>query len=326
VHPGTSATPSADSPNGPPDDAFRNVDVCVIHNSGAGSGDAAAILERHVCERPDWRLLRADQLHESRRLVRTAAAAGVRRFIIAGGDGTVHRVVNDLGDLLHLVELAIVPVGTGNDLSRLLGMSGDTHESLIQAAAGEAVGTDVISLKLSGAGAERLVVNAASGGFAGTVGEKISHDLKQRWGPFAYVLSAAAALPELQPYRIELDLDGHQLNMDAYNIVIANGRFVAGGVPIAPDAALDDGLLDVVVLPADPWAAAIAVPDILMGRHRENDRVLTTTARRVRLRTHPAMPFTVDGEQVEVERSTFEVRPGGARFVRPPAPTSSADV
>ena len=66
--------------------------------------------------------------------------------------------------------------------------------------------------------------------------------MKQTWGPLAYVRSAAAALPELHAYRTKVELDdGEKLNLDLYNMIVANGIYVAGGMPVAPEANPGDG-------------------------------------------------------------------------------------
>ena len=80
----------------------------------------------------------------------------------------------------------------------------------------------------------RYFINISAGGFSGTVNEKMTPEIKQSWGPLAYLRGAAEALPEFAPTRTN-HLDGSEvLALDLYNVVIANGRYVAGGTLIAP--------------------------------------------------------------------------------------------
>ena len=81
----------------------------------------------------------------------------------------------------------------------------------------------------------RYFVNVSAGGFSGLVHEKLTPELKRTWGPLAYLRSAAAALPDLHAYRTRVQLgDGEKLNLDLYNMIVANGTYVAGGLPVAP--------------------------------------------------------------------------------------------
>jgi diacylglycerol kinase (ATP) len=94
-------------------------------------------------------------------------------------------------------------------------------------------------------GRRRYFVNVSAGGFSGVVDEKLTPEIKAAWGPLADLRSAAAALPELQAYRTTMIVDDiEELVIDLYNVVVANGQFASGGLPIAPQANLSDGLLD----------------------------------------------------------------------------------
>src|SRR2546429_9958549 len=95
----------------------------------------------------------------------------------------------------------------------------------------------------------RHFVNVSSGGFSGVVDEKLTPEMKRTWGPLAYLRSAAAAFSELRGYTTKIapdDADAFEL--DLYNVVVANGRYVAGGIPIAPEADVAAGLLDIVLI------------------------------------------------------------------------------
>jgi len=111
------------------------------------------------------------------------------------------------------------------------------------------------------------------------------------------VLEGARTLPELQECRITLSLDDERLNLAAYNVMIANGRTIGGGTPVAPRARIDDGRLDVIVLPTLPLTQlVIAVPKILTGTHTEADGLIIRQAGRVHLQADPPMPLNLDGE------------------------------
>ncbi|MGZ4984828.1 MAG: diacylglycerol/lipid kinase family protein, partial [Chthoniobacterales bacterium] len=142
-------------------------------------------------------------------------------------------------------------------------------------------------------------------------------DIKHSWGPLAYLRSAAEALPELRAYRTEIILDDvSPLTLDLYNAVIANGRYVAGGKPIAPEASIDDGLLDIVLIPKNAATnLAVLAAQILLGRHLASDSIVFRRAAKVSVRSEPGMWFNVDGELVGNEPAVFEVQPRVLQFV-----------
>ena len=102
--------------------------------------------------------------------------------------------------------------------------------------------------------AVRYFVNVSAGGFSGTVNEKMTPEIKESWGPLAYLRCAAEALPELQRLhdRSSSWMIPTRSALDLYNVVVANGRYVAGGTLIAPEASIDDGLLDIILVPKNP--------------------------------------------------------------------------
>jgi diacylglycerol kinase (ATP) len=166
-------------------------------------------------------------------------------------------------------------------------------------------------------GRTRYFVNASSGGFSGVVDEKLSSAIKSSWGPLAYLRSAAAALLELHAYRTTVIFDdAERLMIDLYSIIIANGRFVAAGLPIAPEANVSDGLLDVVLVPKRPAAEmALLIAEMLLGKHLSGGAVIFRRARKISVQSRPGMWFNADGELVGNEPTVFQVLPHALDFV-----------
>jgi diacylglycerol kinase (ATP) len=165
----------------------------------------------------------------------------------------------------------------------------------------------------------RYFLNVSAGGFSGLVNEKLTPKMKKTWGPLAYLRSAAAALPELRAYRTTLALDNTEsLMLDLYNVVVANGRYVAGGTLIAPEASVDDGLLDIILIQkrAAPELALLAA-QVAVGAHLSSDAVVFRRAARLTVNSKPGMWFNVDGELVGNEPASFEILPRALRFVVP---------
>jgi diacylglycerol kinase (ATP) len=151
------------------------------------------------------------------------------------------------------------------------------------------------------------------------VNEKLTPEMKKSWGPLAYLRSAAAALPELRAYRTTLAMDNAEsITMELYNVVVANGRYVGAGTLIAPDASIDDGLLDVVLIPQRPAGElALVIAQVALGTHLSSAAVVHRRAKKLTVNSKPGMWFNVDGELVGNEPATFEIVPRALRFIAP---------
>lgn len=259
-------------------------------------------------------LLRPDEFHltqapgHAEQAAREAARAGAELIVSAGGDGTLNEVVNGIATEHCGTALGIVPLGTGNDFARTLGLPGDVETAVEIIRAGQTRDVDLVRVTSDRV---RYFLNVSSGGFSGVVDEKLTPEMKQTWGPLAYLRSAAAAFSELRGYTTTVALDDTPgWETDLYNVVIANGRYVAGGVPIAPEAKIDDGLLDVVLIPErGPAELAIVAAQILLGRHLGSDAVIFRRAQKVAITSRPGMWFNVDGEMIGNEPAVFELLP-----------------
>ena len=163
----------------------------------------------------------------------------------------------------------------------------------------------------------RYFVNVSAGGFSGIVRNKITPAIKRNWGPLAYIRGAAAALPKLHAYKTRIVLDEREeLFTTVYNVVIANGQFVAAGLPIAPKADPSDGLLDVILIPkrSGPEMAFLAA-EIVLGSHFSGSSVIFRQAKKITVRSRPGMWFNVDGELVGRAPAEFQILPGALNFV-----------
>src|SRR5437773_11628365 len=111
--------------------------------------------------------------------------------------------------------------------------------------------------------------------------------IKRTWGPLAYIRGAAAALPKLHAYHTQILLDDdEQLSAELYNVVVANGRFVAGGLPIAPDADPSDGFLELVLI-SKLCASDIVmiVGRIVLVKHASTTATIVRRAERISFRS-----------------------------------------
>ncbi|MEN3369833.1 MAG: diacylglycerol kinase [Verrucomicrobiota bacterium] len=290
--------------------------TCVILNPCAGSVIELDNLVKRIAQLPRAEIHITNKAGSAARFARSALRKGCNMIVAAGGDGTLNEVINGIQENAGETCVGLIPLGTGNDFARSLGLPSDLDEALDVLRAGQTRAIDLVRVTSDEV---RYFVNVSAGGFSGLVNEKLTPEMKKTWGPLAYLRSAAAALPELRAYRTTLAFDNTEsLMLDLYNVVVANGRYVGGGTLIAPEASVDDGLLDIILIKqrSAPELALLAA-QVTVGAHLTSDAIVFRRASRLTVNSKPGMWFNVDGELVGNEPARFEILPSALRFVVP---------
>lgn len=277
---------------------------------------ASAVLASRL--RVEW--LEAKDATDARALAASAVDSGIELVVAAGGDGTIHAVVEGLASRAFGATLGVLPLGTGNDLARSLGVERAPREAAELLVHGVARPIDVMRVEVATPGGAPKVhhgINVAAGGFSGQVDEAMTEEMKARWGPLAYLRGAVKVLPELIDYQTRLAFDDGELELiDAWAVIVANAKSCAGGIKVAPEALADDGLLDVVALQAGSLLDLAAVAALLVsGAALDSRDIVFRRARSVRIDSTPAMHFNVDGELLDAEPLTFRVLPRVMRVI-----------
>ncbi len=288
--------------------------IGLIINPKAGSvTDLPALLKQLEQLKPAHCFV-TEEAGAAKKCAAQAIRKGCDYIISAGGDGTLNEVVNGIARHASHVRLGLLPLGTGNDFARCLKLPLEVEKNIRILRMGKTRLVDLVRVRSD---RTRYFVNVSAAGFSGLVDEKLTPEIKKNWGPLAYVRSAAAALPELRAYHTVVRFGPRDIStLDLYNVVIANGRYVAGGLPIAPKADPSDGLLDVILIPRRPAAEiALLTARILVGKHLSSDSLIFRRVPRVSIRARPGMWFNVDGELVGNEPAVFEVMPRALQFV-----------
>ncbi len=236
-----------------------------------------------------------------------------RALVIAGGDGSLHFAAQRLWDRGELgdVIVGLVPLGTGNDFARGLGLPLDPVEAATALATGEPRRLDVAVGDDGG-----VVVNMAHAGLGARAAED-AKALKARLGPMAYPIGALIAAVRDKGWELEVNVDGEPIGGGAELMVgVGNGRTIGGGTPLCPDAKPDDGLLDVVVVNAISPAARVGFATALRtGRHVRRDDVHHVRGREVVIGGDP-VAHNVDGEvSDEVTERSYRVVPSAWALV-----------
>lgn len=299
----------------------------VILNPNAGNAEEISAVRRLLDHLPDLRVRETDHAGHARELAAEAVEEGCRLVVSAGGDGTLNEVVNGLAADFSQCRLGVLPLGTGNDFARSVGVPGDDLEAAVEALAdGDSRTVDVARACFGDAG--RWFLNMSVGGFSTRVDEALDDETKRRWGSLSYARSAVEALPDLTPYATRLrlyeedsDEPAEELELSLYLLVVANARYVASGIPASPESLLDDGRLDLLAFPEMPGTRIAAlIPPTLLGRHVGHELVTTRRAHRLEVEAEPPMPFNVDGEPCGETPVEFRVETRALEVVVGPDP------
>ncbi|MDM8001130.1 MAG: diacylglycerol kinase family lipid kinase [Dehalococcoidia bacterium] len=264
----------------------------------------------------DVRMTKA--LGEATRLAREAAQSGYQMVVAVGGDGTVNEVLNGLFEngvpLDGRTVLGIVPLGSGCDLARTLGITAETSPVLRPADNCATRKIDVGKVEftdLEGKRRTRLFINIADLGAGGLVVEKASKAPRILGRRPNYVWGILTAAVAYKARRISISIDGKApLDLLTRNAIVANGRYFGRGFLAAPEASLDDGLFDIVnVGDLGTLEALWNVPRLRNGTHLSHPKVSHYRGRRVEVTSDDKVLLEMDGDLVGTLPCTCEVIP-----------------
>lgn len=297
--------------------------LLVIANAEAGGGERDALQQA-------LEVLRAETDVEVARTANPGELDGVlhragsRCLVVAGGDGSLHAVVKALYKRHELDRrtLALLPLGTGNDFARSLGIPLEPHEAARALLTGEVRKMDLLVDELGG-----IVVNNVHAGASAQASRRGAR-WKKRLGPFGigilgYPVGAVLAAFAPPYVRLRIEVDGDVLvdvDRPVLMVAIGNGTSVGGGTELTPDADPEDGRLDVMVsLATGPLERFTYVAQLVIGGHQHRDDVLTARATQVTL-SGEDFYLSADGEISGPERRrSWHLERAAYSMVVPPA-------
>jgi diacylglycerol kinase (ATP) len=290
--------------------------LVVIANPRSGRGKVGTHLpeiERILAEaRLSYRIAQTTHPGHATELARDALARGERYLVAAGGDGTVHEVVNgmlsDGQPVAADAVLGVVAAGSGCDFVRSFNLPGDTLQAARHLAGDQVRPIDVGRVSYADGPAEttRYFPNIAEAGLGGAVVARAAR-LPARLGPARYLAGFWLTLPGFRPATVRLDADGQAYQWRAHNVVVANCRFYGGGMQISPKSEPDDGALDVLVMVGPKSDAFTAMPKIYRGAHLPHRNIAELRVSRVRIEADPPFRIEADGETLGTTPATFEI-------------------
>jgi len=287
--------------------------LALIVNPGAGGGRAgrtlpgveAALRERQL----DYRVERTSSLDHARELARVAAAAG-DTAVAFGGDGLIGAVAGVLND--RDAVLGVLPGGRGNDFARTLGIPLDPR-----AACEVLAGGTVRALDLGEAGG-RAFIGIASCGFDSDA-NRIANEARLIRGNLVYAYGALRALASWQPTTFSIRLDGGESRRAVgYTVAAANSKAYGGGMWLAPAAALDDGLLDVVIVGHVPKLRFLRLlPTVFKGQHVLQPNVEVFRAKEIEISAERPFTLYADGDPIASLPVKVRALPGAVKVIVP---------
>jgi diacylglycerol kinase (ATP) len=282
-------------------------EVLLVSNKASGSSDEAthSRVADSLSGLGEVRHLQPSSLESFDQEVSDAAGRAAI-VVVAGGDGTFNRTRNALGGMLSEIRMGLVPMGTGNDLARTLGLPQNPVDAAAAIARGPLSTLDVCRARRGDGRVDRLFANACMGGFPVQVNREMDEDLKRKFGPVAFWVGGLKAASRLAHYEVTVD-GAHLQNVIA--VGVGNGKTCGGGIRVWPHAEPDDGLLDVCALAAADLPRALRLAGAVKnGSHVELDGVHTSRGRSVSITSSPSVEFNTDGELDGLETpATFEV-------------------
>jgi len=261
---------------------------------------------------------------DAARIVAEALDAGADTVVAAGGDGTLSEVAAALAarDLPAeaLPALAVLPLGTANDFAVAAGLPQAPGEALALIAATPALPVDL--LRIEADGQVRWCANLASGGFGTEVTVETDEGLKSLLGGLAYLVTGIARLGRIEPITLRLHGPDFEWQGDMIALGLGNGRQAGGGRELCPEALVDDGLLELTVIPELSGELAATLGTLVKdGQRAALERsAVRTRLPWVELETAGApMTLNLDGEPVQAHRFRVQCVPGRIRMHLPAA-------
>jgi lipid kinase YegS len=237
-----------------------------------------------------------------------AGRGKINCIVAGGGDGTINEVfaAAHAAGLPEGCSLGIIPLGTANDFSHSAGVpTGDIAAALRIAASAPPRLIDVGLLN------GRLFANLVSGGFGSRVTVETDPKLKRRFGGLAYAMTGISHFAELSENQGLFRADGFSWQGHFLALAIGNGRQAGGGIPLCPDALIDDGLLDLMILPAMDHAARREAFSHLLreGASGIRAQLITTRSSWIEYESMHDLNVNLDGEPTVLKRFRVECRP-----------------
>lgn len=302
---------------------MTRIGVVVNPTAGHGRGGSRGHRLLEAAQRRGHTLvdLSAEDLGSATQHARQAVVDGLDALVVVGGDGMVHLGANVVAQTD--LPLGIVAAGSGNDIARAMGLPRHDVDAAVRTIeAGLETGGRAVDAVLAGPpgySAHEWYLGVLSCGVDAAVNAR-ANELTWPRGGGRYVRALLSEVSTFRPYGYRITLDDETWESTGSLVAVANGSLFGGGMRIAPDARMDDGLLDVVIAGPLTRAGLVAVfPKVYSGAHLRHPAVTVVRSRTVLIEPSPVgrMPPVAfaDGERLGPLPLHAEVHPGAVRLL-----------
>lgn len=241
-----------------------------------------------------------------------AIREGAETIIAGGGDGTINAVASALMRLPEKQRpaIGILPLGTANDFATGANIPMDIHAALTLAVKGKSVAIDIARVNH-----DAFFMNMATGGFGTRITTETPDALKSALGGAAYVINGLLRPDTLKTDTCRIETEHFHWEGETLVVAIGNGIQAGGGQQLTPDALIDDGKLNLLIIPARD-----VIPALLTNlfSNDKNQHLIEKTTRWVKISSPHEMVFNLDGEPLSGETFTFELLPEAIHCRLPP--------
>lgn len=211
--------------------------------------------------------------------------------VIAGGDGTINEVIQGIAEAEYRPKIGIIPAGTTNDFARALAIPRDT-----KAAVDIILQNNVKALDI-GKVNEKYFINIAGGGDLTELTYDVPIKLKAALGQLAYYMKGIEKLPSLKPVSTVIEYDDNVFEGEIMLFLVANTNSVGGFEKLAPNALIDDGYFDLIILKKTNLAEFLRIATAaLRGAHVDDEKIIYAQAKRIKITPNEKMLLNLDGE------------------------------
>jgi diacylglycerol kinase (ATP) len=221
--------------------------------------------------------------------------------IVAGGDGTIHEVVNGLAEQEFRPKLGIIPAGTTNDFARALQIPRDVGNAVDIITKGDLIPVDIGRIN------EKYFINIAGGGRITELTYEVPSKLKTMLGQLAYYLKGMEMIPSIKASNVRIEYDGKLFEGEAMLFLVGLTNSIGGFEKLAPDSSINDGLFSLLILKKINLAEFIRISTLaIRGEHVNDPNVIYTQANRIKVYSNETVQVNLDGEFGGLLPSEFE--------------------
>jgi diacylglycerol kinase (ATP) len=228
---------------------------------------------------------------DAMRAAAEATERGYDMIIVAGGDGTLNEVINGMSGKANRLPIGLLPVGTTNDFARALHIPKDWEEACDLICAQHSTDIDVGKVN------DRYFINILGGGSMTELTYEVPSKMKTMIGQLAYYMKGLEKLPRLRPITLHMKSAEMELDEQVLLFLISNSHSVGGLEMLSPDASIDDGLLDVIILRKCSLPEFLRILGLfLRGEHLDDPLVIHFQSKQLEIYSNNHVQLNVDGE------------------------------